>query len=90
MSETNINLKTIDWNNLSVEEFAGLSETLGDNTIKNKRLPNDKKFIVIEIDNITYEISSADYTRFKTLKSKKSKENFEIYVKKNYQPIIEL
>lgn len=89
---SNINLKTIDWNNLSVEDFSSLSEKLNSNLTKTKRpkIDDDKKFIIIKIDGQTFEISNSDYVRFKTLKSKKSKENFQNYVKKAYHPIIEL
>jgi len=92
-SENKIDLKKIDWNNLNMEDFSKLSESLNTDIKNNKKIErekNSKKLIVIEINSLKYEITYSDYTRYKTLKSQKSKDNFLSKIEEKQTPIAEL
>lgn len=88
--DNKIDLEKINWNNLNMEEFSKLSESLNVNIKQKNQAEKEKlskKLIVVEIESLKYEINYTEYIRYKTLKSQKSKDNFLQKIKNNHEPI---
>jgi hypothetical protein len=73
-----IDLTSIDWNKLSIDEFHKLEQKLQ----SNKKLSKDQKpkekrnsgYVPVILKGKTYMISEVTHKRLKTMKSSKSKE----------------
>lgn len=71
--DSGINLKDIDWNKMSPEEFSALERELQEKKKKNKKAPVEKKDVVVKINGKMYNIDSNTYNRLKTMTSEKCK-----------------
>lgn len=71
-----INLKEIDWNKMSPEEFSALEKELqSKKLLKRKKAPEKKKdYVIVKINGKMYNIDNNTYIRLKTMTSNKCKE----------------
>lgn len=69
-----INLKEIDWNKMSPEEFSALEKELQEKKKKSRKAPVDKKDVVVKINGKMYKIDGNTYNRLKTMTSEKCKQ----------------
>lgn len=92
-SQTNqIDLSSIDWNNLSVEDFHKLEAKIDnrDSAIKSKknrkvRVNNSK--VAIELGGKSYSISAVLFNRLSELKSERSKQKLIEEILETHSPI---
>lgn len=70
-----INLKEIDWNKMSPEEFSALEKELQAKKKKSKKVTEKKKDdVVVKINGKMYNIDNNTYIRLKTMTSNKCKQ----------------
>lgn len=69
-----INLKEIDWNKMSPEEFSALEKELQAKKKNNKKTPEKKNDVVVKINGKMYNIDGNTYIRLKTMTSNKCKQ----------------
>jgi hypothetical protein len=88
-----IDLTTIDWNNLTLEQFHQISEDISD---RNKLIKENKERknrsiihnVLVKLRGNTYEIPSNLFERLKNMKSDKSKEKLIDETISLYSPIL--
>lgn len=92
LNDKKIDVSEIDWNKLSVEDFHSLSNVfaerdkiLKENKKRKQRDNGDKKPVVI--DGKTYMVKSILISKYKNMKSQKSKEKFLNEIKSQSEEI---
>lgn len=90
MATNEINLESIDWNNLSVDAFQDLHSKLDIIPKERKPRSENNKLQSIKIQGKFYSVPVKIVVRLNNMKSPKSKEKLQEEIVSTYSPIMEL